>query len=54
MEQLNEVNVVRSPLEVVFQEDVDGGFKDERIINSNAPNPRLRFRIKLESRPSGL
>lgn len=41
MEQLNEVNVVSSSPEVVFQEYVYGRFKNEGIIDSNASNPRL-------------
>lgn len=51
MEQLNEVNVVRSSLEVVLQEFVDGRFKNEGIIDSNASNPRLlvsnKVRLKI-------
>lgn len=51
MEQLNEVNVVRSSLEVVLQEFVDGRFKNKGIIDSNASNPRLlvsnKVRLKI-------
>lgn len=51
MEQLNEVDVVGSSLEVVLQKYVDGRFKNEGIIDSNASNPRLlvlnKVRLKI-------
>lgn len=46
MEQLKEFDIVTSSLEVVLQEDVDGRFKNERIVDRNVSNPRLLFRTK--------
>lgn len=38
MENLNEVDVVRLALEVVFQKNVDGSFQHERVVDSDHSN----------------
>jgi hypothetical protein len=41
VEELDEVNIVGGPLEVLFQENIYGRLENERVINSNSANALL-------------
>lgn len=47
MEELHKIDVVGSPFEIFLQENVNRGFKDERIIDSDGPNTFLETRDRM-------
>jgi len=46
MEKLDKVDVVIGSFKVFLQKNVDGRFKEERVIDSNVPNAFLKVHVR--------
>ena len=53
MEQFNQFNIVISTLKVLFQKDIDTGFKNECVVDSNHTNARRFVPARLSTTSDG-